>query len=129
MVYTKPTSHVAHLNFMIVDLATSNFMNLPNQAVFIFSTSRLLVLHSLPHIQHPVVGESLCARSDSKIDLGTSLCVHIQLSSSLMCWSSSLTCLGFLTKFCNEYLSQGLFCTTQQKAIICFVFSPHSLCS
>jgi hypothetical protein len=56
---------------------------------------------------------NLCAR----IQLSSSLAMT-QLSSSLVCWSNSLACLGSLTRFCNGCLPQCLFCiTTQQKVI------------
>ena len=58
-------------------------MNLPNQVVLVFSTSHLLVSHSLPCcFAISVFGESLRARFDSRIDLEANLCAHILLSSS-----------------------------------------------
>ena len=87
--------------------------------------------------------ESVCTRSSDRIDLEANLCAHmqlpsspttIQLSSFLVCWSRSLTCLGSLTRFCSGYPPQALFRTTQQKVIVVYVLFSlrilyvHKLC-
>lgn len=102
-------------------------MNLPDQAIFVFTTSHFLVL------QRHSVGESLRTRSNDRINLEANLCAYMQLPSSLAVIQSSRspTHLGFSHKV-SQWLpatSPLLHDPTKSDSSVCFVFSLHSLCS
>ena len=81
---SKPTLHVAHLNFMIVDLYLEQlheFSKSSGSCILNFSPSCFAFFALFHNIS--VFGESLCARFDSRIDFEVNFCAYIQLSSSL----------------------------------------------
>jgi hypothetical protein len=92
---SKPTSNVAHLNFMIVDLYLEQLheSSKPSGSCILNFSPPCFAFFALFH-NISVFGESLRVRFDNTIDLEVNLCARIQLSSSLAMTqlSSSLVC-------------------------------------